>query len=833
MSEITYEMTQKDNVWLPAAFPAQGRLPTQRYLVRQNCLRQVSDEKAYHQELCLAANRRVEQPCCKTLHVSLFFDGTGNNLYNDLYQAVPNHPTNVVRLFQATIGAGYAGGASGKPLLDDVESTGGKYFKYYIPGVGTPFPEIDDLDYSTSGLAFANRGEDRINWALLRLIDVLKRVLVNDKIDDDACRKSLEAMSTTWLTQSMSGVHNRYGEFYKQFARLKRELKTARGQLGRSKSKLLGMKLYVYGFSRGAAEARTFVNWLAELLPPPTGDNQKPSQCLQAKNETDPDCNLPISVEFLGLFDTVASVGMSHVVPIVEGHMDWADGTQELPSEATYGGLVKRCVHLVSTHEQRLSFPMDSIRRSDGTYPAGSTEVIYPGVHSDLGGGYPPGEQGKAIGETDGLLLSQIALHEMYAAAFEIGAPLKVDEASLPKDLKKDIWRSLHPDVLDEFEVASDLVNRFNAWRQVTLGLEMPQQPLSDEEAASFEPVRASVALEQAMKNQMDWLTAWRINRYANGMLLGAPFFHEAPNRDAKKAHYEQSKQAREEKQQAVLKKRKAQWNEYIIKGEKTPPVLAPGVPDFDPETAQNQLREAAAEFRNDYHGDQREQHSEWEFLVDTVPRHVIYMLDDHNDLLEYLQMKAAGEWLVKQLFRPVPAAKPGQQESPESLLVALYDNQVHDSRAWFMYSTFGSREPWGGYFRYRVIYFGTICSRPLSLLSVAGTVAGIVSPSKSSVLFSFKQKKVANTVVEVVGKVSKSIAAEREVTAQYLTSGELIPLLAGPEYRKAFTHNVGEVTRQQREFLKERRLQMTKDDLKARWAGKILEPTPFKEPKK
>ncbi|WP_391529615.1 T6SS phospholipase effector Tle1-like catalytic domain-containing protein [Photorhabdus akhurstii] len=833
MSEITYEMTQKDNVWLPAAFPAQGRLPTQRYLVRQNCYRQASDEKAYHQELCLAANRRVGLPCCKTLHVSLFFDGTGNNLYNDLYQAVPNHPTNVVRLFQATIGAGYAGGASGKPLLDDVESTGGKYFKYYIPGVGTPFPEIDDLDYSTSGLAFANRGEDRINWALLRLIDVLGFSLTQKQMTNSESQKSLEAMATTWHTLGLGGVHNRYGEFYKQFARLKRELKIARGQLGGSKSKLLGMKLYVYGFSRGAAEARTFVNWLSELLPPPKGDNQKPSQCLQAKNETDPDCNLPISVEFLGLFDTVASVGMSHVVPVVEGHMDWADGTQELPSEATYGGLVKRCVHLVSTHEQRLSFPMDSIRRSDGTYPAGSTEVIYPGVHSDLGGGYPPGEQGKAIGKTDGLLLSQIALHEMYAAAFAVGAPLKVASSSLPKDLRNDIWRIMEVSLQREFIVATELVNRFNAWRQVTLGLEMPRQPLSDEEAASFEPVRASVVLEQAMENQMNWLTAWRINRYANGMLLGAPFFHEAPNRDAKKAHYEQSKQAREEKQQAVLKKRKAQWNEYITKGEKTPPVLTPGVPDFDPETAQKQLREAAAEFRSDYHGDRREQRSGWQFAIDTVPRHVIYMLDDHDDLLEYLQMKAAGERLVKQLFRPVPAAKPGQQESPESLLVALYDNQVHDSRAWFMYSTFGSREPWGGYFRYRIIYFGKICSRPLSLLSVAGTVAGFVSPALGGVLSSLKQKKVSNTVVEVVDKVSESLATEREVTVQYLTSGELITLLAGPEYRKAFTHNVGEMTRQQREFLKERRLQMTKDNLKARWAGKTLEPTPFKEPEK
>ncbi len=30
---------------------------------------------------------------------------------------------------------------------------------------------------------------------------------------------------------------------------------------------------------------------------------------------------LPVSVEFLGLLDTVASVGVAHVVPVADGHM--------------------------------------------------------------------------------------------------------------------------------------------------------------------------------------------------------------------------------------------------------------------------------------------------------------------------------------------------------------------------------------------------------------------------------------------------------------------------------------------------------------------------------
>ncbi|WP_244590099.1 hypothetical protein, partial [Xenorhabdus szentirmaii] len=74
------------------------------------------------------------------------------------------------------------------------------------------------------------------------------------------------------------------------------------------------------------------------------------------------------------------------------------------------------------------------------------------------------------------------------------------------------------------------------------------------------------------MKNQMDWLTAWRIERYADGTLLSTPFFLAAPNRDADKAHYAQSEQARKARQDAVSEKRKAQRLEYIISGGKEPP---------------------------------------------------------------------------------------------------------------------------------------------------------------------------------------------------------------------------------------------------------------------
>ncbi|NVZ86434.1 DUF2235 domain-containing protein, partial [Pseudomonas yamanorum] len=96
----------------PPQFPEQGRLPSRAGQVHQNIRRQSQPERDYHDSLCVAAGRRVLAPCCKTLHISLFFDGTGNNLNNDLYLSNPKHPTNIARLFRASIGEGHAGGTA-------------------------------------------------------------------------------------------------------------------------------------------------------------------------------------------------------------------------------------------------------------------------------------------------------------------------------------------------------------------------------------------------------------------------------------------------------------------------------------------------------------------------------------------------------------------------------------------------------------------------------------------------------------------------------------------------------------------------------------------------
>jgi hypothetical protein len=175
----------------------------------------------------------------------------------------------------------------------------------------------------------------------------------------------------------------------------------------------------------------------------------------------------PVEVMFLGIFDTVASVGMpmsgnntpgatslgwyatqttvnvradsprSGILAMAfgepgadpapgsfDGHASWADGLQ-VPAPA----LVKRCVHMVAGHEMRNSFPVDSALFGS-RYPSGVAEMVYPGAHSDVGGGYQPGEGARSAHPGD--MLSLIPLRAMHQEARSAGVPLDALE-SLPK----------------------------------------------------------------------------------------------------------------------------------------------------------------------------------------------------------------------------------------------------------------------------------------------------------------------------------------------------------------------------------------------------------------
>ncbi|NIF36259.1 DUF2235 domain-containing protein [Enterobacter sp. Tr-810] len=810
MSEIITDLA-----WFPPAFPAQGRLPTQAALVGTNCAQQDNHELAYRQELCLAAGRRVEPPCCKTLHISLFFDGTGNNLNHDLYISKIKHPTNIARLFRATIGQGYAGGLANKTaeLLDASGSGDDKYYKYYVPGVGTPFPEVNDLDFSMMGLAAATHGEDRINWGLLRIIDALKRTMGLDTLSDDESWTAVDKMATSMASFGLTGSANRFETFQSLLKDMIPNLQKALVPVDPGKPKLLSVKLYVYGFSRGAAAARAFVRWLSELLPKPEEGKDKPEQCLAVGG-----LKIPLSVEFLGLLDTVASVGVAHIAPVAEGHMGWADGTQELPAEKIYGGLIKKCIHLVSSHEQRLCFPLDSIRRPDGHYPANSLEVVYPGMHSDLGGGYPPGDQGKANAEDDGFLLSQIALHDMYSSAFQAGAPLKVPEDSLPSELKSDDWRKMPLSVGKEFFIDEVLSSRFNAWRKITLGQTALDKPIPPEQAAKYDPPRAPVSLEKALENQLGWITAWRIKRYAGGTYKTQRFYVDSAanglDKDSDPLVRKKAEEDRDALQEDVEKERKKKIAEH--KPEEGFLMLPPGPKDFDAALGQTQLRQAAEEFREDYSGLSRSGTGNWLFTAVDSMSNAIFLLNNDNEYGEWLKIKTAGDDRKEVLFPAAGEASNATQ--PAGLVRALFDDQVHDSRAWFMHNAFGSREPWGSYFLYRMIYFGNCSSKPMTPLMIAGAVVGVATLAAGAAVI-IKQKSAKGKLAGLAGTVG---AVYLETQAIDLLSGKPLPMLPNAAQLQAPTMEPGTVVAQQTQVISEQRLALAKSIIESNWAENL-----------
>uniref|UniRef100_UPI0035ADCDB0 T6SS phospholipase effector Tle1-like catalytic domain-containing protein n=1 Tax=Azonexus sp. TaxID=1872668 RepID=UPI0035ADCDB0 len=170
------------------------------------------------------------------------------------------------------------------------------------------------------------------------------------------------------------------------------------------------INISVFGFSRGAAQARVFVNWLFEICKYNKGKKQWTL------------AGIPINLQFLGIFDTVASVGIANISKktINTGHYSWANKKALKIHPA-----VKRCVHFVAGHEIRACFPLDSIWRDAKMRPKTLIEVMYPGSHSDVGGGYAPGELGVSLSANS--LISIIPGRNMHAHAGNAGVPLKIN----------------------------------------------------------------------------------------------------------------------------------------------------------------------------------------------------------------------------------------------------------------------------------------------------------------------------------------------------------------------------------------------------------------------
>ncbi|MGO2233972.1 MAG: phospholipase effector Tle1 domain-containing protein [Marinomonas sp.] len=270
------------------------------------------------------------------LRIGVFFDGTAQNNRNDAYKEEHGDKsrTNIARLFEAY-----------------PEKTG-ESAKIYVSGVGTV-----DGAWQTPQMIDEGKDESRLSGA--------------------------------------TGLYDDNGAFQKW--------QTLLDQLQQIIVDLIDKKRYqsithfsfdVFGFSRGAALARHFVNALKMGLPDYTkhrsgkdtnritpnllgtteGDKYNPNTGYQA------DTQRSASVRFLGLFDTVGSF-------YLPGNKD--NGVFNLHiNSADVGHALQICAH----HEYRINFPLTSLK-TRGQLAPNFYEEVFPGAHTDVGGGYPFVEQ--------------------------------------------------------------------------------------------------------------------------------------------------------------------------------------------------------------------------------------------------------------------------------------------------------------------------------------------------------------------------------------------------------------------------------------------------------
>lgn len=303
--------------------------------------------------------------CHLKMWVSMFFDGTGNHRERDF----PKCHSNVAALFDAH---------------QDTPEEG--IIRFYYEGLGRAFSfreryeetqvhtrggvrrikteGYDETDDRDLGKGFADGITERLEKATFDLVKTIEDWLVVRKVDE--------------------------------------------------------INLAVFGFSRGATEARAFLHWLAAH-----------SKVKKSGVKLTYD-GVPLNVKFLGVFDTVESVG-------------WA-GANKIPGliKTKVPAFVEKCTHIVAAHELRAAFPLTQVDRAHRC-------VVYPGAHSDIGGGYEPDEQGRSN------QLARIALLQMLDEAR--GAGLKM--MSLGEMKASDEWNKKYSHSFDVPAAAQKSLNDY------------------------------------------------------------------------------------------------------------------------------------------------------------------------------------------------------------------------------------------------------------------------------------------------------------------------------------------------------------------------------------
>lgn len=134
---------------------------------------------------------------------------------------------------------------------------------------------------------------------------------------------------------------------------------------------ITSLQFDIFGFSRGAAAARHFANRISDQDPALI---RAIHQGMEGTLFNGPPSG---SIRFVGLFDTVAAIGTPSN-GLNPHSADSGDVKLCLPR-----GIARQVFHITAANECRFNFPLYSVQP---VWP----ELMIPGAHSDIGGGYLP-----------------------------------------------------------------------------------------------------------------------------------------------------------------------------------------------------------------------------------------------------------------------------------------------------------------------------------------------------------------------------------------------------------------------------------------------------------
>jgi hypothetical protein len=350
---------------------------------------------------------------CKTvLWVSFFFDGTGNNRKQDF----PVKHSNVAALFDAH-------------LEDEVNGIR----PFYYEGIGTPFE-------------FKERHE-----------------VIREKFVSRSGVRHINHEKNGYK-ESESRINSGFGGGLEQ--RLEKALFQLEEYIAemRSRRKVEEINLAAFGFSRGATTARAFMHWL-----------KAHSKVKDAGASLLWD-GIALKVRFLGLFDTVESVGGA------------GKNTRPEVVKTRIPAFVEKCTHLVAAHEMRQAFPLTVLATQR------FANVVYPGAHADVGGGYGPADQGRVN------WLARLALLQMLDEARGAGLKMKSLGEMRADDQR---WARLYK---PSYDVPAAVHKAFNEYQQHVATPAGPIAQVMESHCKLYRAwIDAGLALEDVAQKRKAW----------------------------------------------------------------------------------------------------------------------------------------------------------------------------------------------------------------------------------------------------------------------------------------------------------------------------------------